>query len=40
MDWDALYQGLIPPPWTPTFNNGSIDTSEFDPEFTSLPLGR
>ena len=39
MDWDALYQGLIPPPWTPTFTNGSLDTSEFDPEFTSLPLG-
>jgi hypothetical protein len=39
MDWDSLLLGQICPPWTPSFRYGELDTSEFDPEFTSMPLG-
>ena len=39
LDWDLLYRGDIPPPWTPKFA-GSLDTSQFDQEFTSIdPIG-
>jgi len=36
-DWVALYNGRITPPWKPPVNS-SMDTSQFDTEFTSLPL--
>eukprot|EP00604_Paraphysomonas_vestita_P003345 CAMPEP_0174818012 /NCGR_PEP_ID=MMETSP1107-20130205/604_1 /TAXON_ID=36770 /ORGANISM="Paraphysomonas vestita, Strain GFlagA" /LENGTH=137 /DNA_ID=CAMNT_0016029297 /DNA_START=1356 /DNA_END=1769 /DNA_ORIENTATION=- len=35
LDWDLLYNGHIPPPWAPKFA-GSLDTSQFDQEFTSI----
>ena len=35
VDWDGLYNGRIVSPWTPTVN-GSLDTSQFDQEFTSM----
>jgi serine/threonine protein kinase len=35
--WDSLARGEIPPPWEPTIN-GSMDTSLFDNEFTSMPV--
>jgi len=35
LDWERLYNGSIPPPWTPKFS-GSLDTSLFDQEFTSI----
>lgn len=35
VDWDGLYHGRITSPWTPTVN-GSLDTSQFDQEFTSM----
>lgn len=39
LDWDLLYRGDIPPPWAPKFA-GSLDTSQFDQEFTSIdPIG-
>ncbi len=39
LDWDLLYNGHIPPPWAPKFA-GSLDTSQFDQEFTSIePVG-
>ena len=39
MDFESLAAGRIIPPWTPTVV-GSIDTSQFDLEFTSmLPVG-
>merc|ERR1719238_393378 len=37
VDWDALLDGTAPPPWQPTVV-GSLDTSQFDREFTSLPI--
>jgi hypothetical protein len=39
MDFVALYSGRITPPWTPVVA-GSLDTSQFDQEFTSMqPTG-
>lgn len=39
IDWDGLYQGKITAPWTPAVV-GSLDTSQFDQEFTSMnPTG-
>ena len=37
LDWEKLMNGEIPPPWDPQID-GSMDTSQFDPEFTSMPL--
>ena len=38
-DFEGLMSGRIIPPWTPTVV-GSMDTSQFDLEFTSmLPVG-
>eukprot|EP00596_Hydrurales_sp_CCMP1899_P000776 CAMPEP_0119051196 /NCGR_PEP_ID=MMETSP1177-20130426/72895_1 /TAXON_ID=2985 /ORGANISM="Ochromonas sp, Strain CCMP1899" /LENGTH=551 /DNA_ID=CAMNT_0007030321 /DNA_START=447 /DNA_END=2105 /DNA_ORIENTATION=+ len=34
-DFKGLAEGRIPPPWTPTVM-GSLDTSQFDLEFTSM----
>ena len=40
MDFEGLAAGRIIPPWTPTVV-GSMDTSQFDMEFTSmLPVGK
>ena len=40
MDFESLAAGRIIPPWTPTVV-GSMDTSQFDMEFTSmLPVGK
>jgi len=35
MDWDALSKGQVAAPWVPTVS-GSLDTSQFDQEFTSM----
>jgi len=35
--WKKLAKGEIPPPWDPKIN-GSLDTSQFDNEFTSMPI--
>ena len=37
VDWDALLDGTAAPPWQPTVV-GSLDTSQFDREFTSMPI--
>mmetsp|Transcript_5881 Transcript_5881/g.17724 ORF Transcript_5881/g.17724 Transcript_5881/m.17724 type:complete len:455 (+) Transcript_5881:45-1409(+) len=37
IDFEALLDGAVPPPWTPHVV-GSLDTSQFDREFTSLPI--
>lgn len=37
MDWDKLTAGDIQPPWDPQIH-GSLDTSQFDDEFTSMPM--
>lgn len=37
IDFDGLLDGSIAPPWTPHVV-GSLDTSQFDREFTSLPI--
>lgn len=37
VDWVALYDCKIPPPWVPAVAS-SLDTSLFDNEFTSMPL--
>mmetsp|Transcript_9781 Transcript_9781/g.12059 ORF Transcript_9781/g.12059 Transcript_9781/m.12059 type:complete len:519 (-) Transcript_9781:450-2006(-) len=37
VDFDALLEGTIPAPWQPQVV-GSLDTSQFDREFTSLPI--
>ncbi|EGB10420.1 hypothetical protein AURANDRAFT_36757 [Aureococcus anophagefferens] len=37
VDWDALLDGAVAPPWQPQVV-GSLDTSQFDREFTSLPI--
>lgn len=40
MDWVSLATGKMTPPWVPTIA-GSLDTSLFDDEFTSmLPVGK
>ena len=39
IDWASLAAGKIPSPWIPTVA-GSLDTSLFDTEFTSMmPIG-
>uniref|UniRef100_A0AAV1TAV1 non-specific serine/threonine protein kinase n=1 Tax=Peronospora matthiolae TaxID=2874970 RepID=A0AAV1TAV1_9STRA len=35
--WNALAGGQVPPPWHPTFS-GALDTSQFDREFTDMPV--
>jgi serine/threonine protein kinase len=35
VDWVGLQAGTINPPWVPTVA-GSLDTSQFDQEFTSM----
>jgi len=37
IDWSALYNKQIPPPFKPPVSN-LLDTSNFDAEFTNLPL--
>ena len=37
IDWDKLMAGQIPPPWAPQIQ-GTQDTSQFDREFTSMPI--
>jgi RAC serine/threonine-protein kinase len=37
LNWDKLMNGDIAPPWDPQIN-GSMDTSQFDHEFTNMPL--
>src|SRR6202012_338940 len=37
IDWDALLEKRISPPFKPTVTQ-ITDTDNFDPEFTSLPL--
>jgi RAC serine/threonine-protein kinase len=37
VDWARLDQGLIDPPWDPKIE-GSLDTSQFDTDFTSMPI--
>ena len=37
IDWDKLEGGQVPPPWKPTIS-GSLDTSQFDKEFTNMPV--
>mmetsp|Transcript_71073 Transcript_71073/g.171982 ORF Transcript_71073/g.171982 Transcript_71073/m.171982 type:complete len:659 (+) Transcript_71073:248-2224(+) len=37
IDWDALHACRIPAPWKPMIA-GSMDTSQFDAEFTSMPI--
>lgn len=36
-NWEKLASGEISPPWDPQINN-SADTSQFDEEFTSMPI--
>eukprot|EP00560_Eucampia_antarctica_P001508 CAMPEP_0197842164 /NCGR_PEP_ID=MMETSP1437-20131217/46587_1 /TAXON_ID=49252 ORGANISM="Eucampia antarctica, Strain CCMP1452" /NCGR_SAMPLE_ID=MMETSP1437 /ASSEMBLY_ACC=CAM_ASM_001096 /LENGTH=654 /DNA_ID=CAMNT_0043452013 /DNA_START=454 /DNA_END=2418 /DNA_ORIENTATION=- len=36
-DWNKLTAGDIQPPWDPQIH-GSLDTSQFDDEFTSMPM--
>lgn len=36
-NWEDLASGQISPPWDPQINN-SADTSQFDEEFTSMPI--
>mmetsp|Transcript_92307 Transcript_92307/g.138177 ORF Transcript_92307/g.138177 Transcript_92307/m.138177 type:complete len:437 (+) Transcript_92307:45-1355(+) len=37
INWDRLMRGEVKPPWTPQIA-GSHDTSQFDKEFTSMPI--
>jgi serine/threonine protein kinase len=37
IDWQKLSRGEIPPPWRPDIS-GSTDTSQFDKEFTNMPV--
>ncbi|KAF1326024.1 Agc protein kinase, partial [Globisporangium splendens] len=37
IQWDALALGQVPVPWRPTFS-GAEDTSQFDREFTEMPV--
>ncbi|KDO22279.1 AGC protein kinase [Saprolegnia parasitica CBS 223.65] len=37
IQWDLLALGQVPVPWKPTFN-GALDTSQFDREFTDMPI--
>lgn len=37
IDFDKLMRGEIPTPWTPPIQ-GNLDTSQFDREFTTMPV--
>jgi len=37
IQWDMLMEGKLQPPWEPNIS-GSLDTSLFDREFTSMPI--
>lgn len=37
ISWEKLFRGDIPPPWVPKIK-GSLDTSQFDKEFTNMPV--
>mmetsp|Transcript_30308 Transcript_30308/g.46273 ORF Transcript_30308/g.46273 Transcript_30308/m.46273 type:complete len:590 (-) Transcript_30308:785-2554(-) len=37
INWDKLSRGEISPPWEPQIK-GSLDTSQFDKEFTNMPV--
>jgi RAC serine/threonine-protein kinase len=37
IDWDKLQRGEVIPPWAPQIS-GNQDTSQFDKEFTSMPI--
>jgi len=37
LNWEKLMKGEIAPPWDPQIN-GRLDTSQFDHEFTNMPL--
>ena len=37
IDWVKLKSGSMEPPWNPQIS-GSLDTSQFDREFTSMPI--
>jgi len=38
LDWDALYNKEITPPYQPEVRNGAEDTANFDTQFTSEPV--
>jgi len=35
--WDKLFRGEVQPPWVPSITS-SLDTSQFDKEFTTMPV--
>lgn len=37
LDWDMIMRREVAPPWEPNVV-GSLDTSQFDREFTSMPI--
>jgi len=37
IDWEKLAGGEVPSPWDPQIS-GSLDTSQFDKEFTNMPM--
>jgi len=37
INWSMLAKGETPPPWDPQIH-GSLDTSQFDEEFTNMPI--
>jgi RAC serine/threonine-protein kinase len=37
INWDELMQGGVTPPWRPNID-GILDTSQFDKEFTNMPV--
>jgi serine/threonine protein kinase len=37
IEWEKLFRGEVPPPWLPTIT-GILDTSQFDKEFTNMPV--
>lgn len=37
LNWEQLMKGDVAPPWDPQID-GSLDTSQFDHEFTNMPL--
>lgn len=37
LNWERLMKGQVAPPWDPQIN-GSLDTSQFDHEFTNMPI--
>lgn len=38
IDWDALYQRRVQPPFEPCRNRSAEDTTNFEREFTNLPV--